>query len=82
MLSQRIQAQRLARLQQMCGQVGVLVDAALAFRELRQRGHGGHEPARVGLRRRARVAVGVDARARLPVQLLHGLTAASRQSAA
>ena len=74
MLSLPVEPQCLARLQQVRGQVGVLVDAALALGELGQGGHGGHEAARVGLRRRARVAVGVDARARLPVQLLHRLT--------
>ena len=72
-LSLPVESQRLARLQQVCSQVGVLVDAALALCELGQRGHGGHEPARVGLRCGARVAIGVDARARLPVQLLHRL---------
>lgn len=66
----------LGHLEQVGGEVGVLIDAALALGELGQRGHGGHEASRVGLRTGPWVAVGVDARARLPVQLLHCLPGA------
>lgn len=63
----------LAHLEQVGGEVGVLINAALALGELGQRGHGGHEAPRVGLRTGPGVAIGVNARARLPVQLLHCL---------